>query len=85
MAFSQRDMWYEAVKSWCNNDFSGVDIDSAPLEVIKAVDIMVAEDSNRSYGKTSKTIQGVVVESYNAEAMPKVVKQMLYRYRKMVW
>jgi hypothetical protein len=85
MATNQREMWYEQIKSWCNNTFDGVDVDSAPLEVQKALDILIADDANRSYGKSSKTVQGVVVDSYTTEGFSSLVRSILYKHRSMSW
>jgi len=85
MATNQREMWYEVIKSWCNNDFGGADVNSAPVNVQKALDIMVADDANRTYAKSSKTVQGVVVDNYTEEALSGLVRSILYKERKMVW
>jgi len=85
MATNQREMWYEVIKSWCNNTFEGVEVDSAPSDVQKALDIIIADDANRSYGKSDKTVQGVVVDSYTPEAFSGLVRSILYKRRKMVW
>ena len=85
MATNQREMWYEVIKSWCNNTFDGADVVSAPLDVQKALDILVLQDANRSYGKSDSTVQGVLVESYTAESFPSTVRSILYQYRSMVW
>jgi hypothetical protein len=85
MATNQRTMWFDAIKSWCNNDFDGVDVDSAPLEVQKALDILLDTDANKSYGKSNVTMQGVVVESYTSDSLSPLVRSLLKKHRSMEW
>ncbi len=77
MAINQREMWYEVIKSWCNNTFDGVDVDLAPLDVQKCLDILITTDANKSYGKSSATVQGVLVESFTPESLPPIVRSIL--------
>ena len=74
----------EAIKDYLNNDFEGATGDSLPLSVQRAIEKMVEMENNTVTGVSSKTqIGGVVTYSYTSDEIPKSVKQMINKYRKM--
>ena len=85
MATNQREMWFEVIKSWCKNLFGGVAHTAAPLHIQMALDLLVADAANRTIGVSSKTIQGVVVDSYTEEAFSSQVRSILKNDRRMFY
>lgn len=79
----QKSIWIDFCKEYCNNDFEGVGDELLPLSLLKAVDKLIMSEANRVNGVSSKSTQGIVVESYTAETIPKDVKTLLVPYRKM--
>jgi len=73
----QSEIYYELCKGYCNNDFEGVELASAPILIRSAVAMLIQNEANRVRGVRSKTSENIVVESYTAESIPKDIKQML--------
>jgi hypothetical protein len=70
-------IYYDLCKGYCNNDFGGVELSSAPVLIQAAVAMLKQSEANKVRGVKSKTTEDIVIESYTAESMPKDIKQML--------
>ena len=80
-----RGLWYDFCKTYCNDDFSGADINSAPTVIKLAVDLLVAFSDNKTTGVNSKSVNDVIVESYAPDMLPKEILELLSLKRKMTW
>ena len=74
---NQDEIYYDLCKGYCNNDFDGVELASAPVLIRAAVEMLKQNEANSVRGVRSKSSEGIVVEAYTSESIPKDIKQML--------
>jgi len=84
---NQEEIYYELCKGYCSNDFDGVELASAPILIRSAVAMLIQNEANGVRGVRSKSSEGIVVEAYTSESIPKDIKQMLDNSgsKKMDW